>query len=73
MGIVARVHQQRIFKEQLQKEHFDYFVFGHRHLPLDMKVGENSKYINLGEWVSDYTYAVFNGSELELKSFGAPQ
>tara|TARA_B100000780_G_C21093235_1_gene440672 strand:- start:681 stop:1445 length:765 start_codon:yes stop_codon:yes gene_type:complete len=60
-------------KEQLQKEHFDYFVFGHRHLPLDMKVGENSKYINLGEWVSDYTYAVFNGSELELKSFGAPQ
>src|SRR6202008_4822948 len=35
-------------KEILQKEHFDYFVFGHRHMPLDVQLGKNSRYINLG-------------------------
>ena len=56
-------------KEYLKKEHIDYFVFGHRHLPLDLKVGENSQYINLGEWMNYQTYAVFDGSKLELKEW----
>jgi UDP-2,3-diacylglucosamine hydrolase len=56
-------------KEVLQKEHFDYFIFGHRHLPLDIKLNENSKYINLGEWINHSTYAVFDGKNVELKSF----
>jgi len=55
-------------KEILKKEHYDYFIFGHRHLPLDVKVG-NSHYINLGEWIKYNTYAVFDGTNLELKSF----
>ena len=55
--------------EVLKKEHYDYFIFGHRHLPIDMKVGENSRYINLGEWVNYFTYAVFDGKELKLLSF----
>jgi UDP-2,3-diacylglucosamine hydrolase len=53
-------------KEYLKKEHIDYFIFGHRHLPLDLKVGENSRYINLGEWLNYQTYAVFDGNELRL-------
>ena len=56
-------------KEKLKKEHFDYFIFGHRHLPLDLKVGENSRYINLGEWIKSNSYAVFDGKDLELKYF----
>lgn len=56
-------------RETLKTKHFDYFIFGHRHLPLDMKVGENSRYINLGEWVNYTTYAVFDGEKLELKEF----
>ena len=56
-------------KEKLKKEHFDYFIFGHRHLPLDLKVGENSRYINLGEWIKSNSYAVFDGEKLELKIF----
>ena len=56
-------------KEVLQKEHFDYFIFGHRHMPLDIQVAENSRYINLGEWVNHNTYAVFDGDNLELKKF----
>lgn len=56
-------------KEYLQKEQIDYFVFGHRHLPLDLKVGEHSRYINLGEWMNYNTYAVFDGEELTLKEY----
>ncbi|MFL5731023.1 MAG: UDP-2,3-diacylglucosamine diphosphatase [Cytophagaceae bacterium] len=56
-------------REQEKKEHQDYYIFGHRHLPLDIKVGEQSRYINLGEWVHYFTYAVFDGKNLELKEF----
>ncbi|GAA4782862.1 UDP-2,3-diacylglucosamine diphosphatase [Olivibacter ginsenosidimutans] len=56
-------------KEQLAKEHFDYFIFGHRHLPLDIDLGHGSRYINLGEWVNYNSYAVFDGNRLELKTF----
>src|SRR5688572_21375577 len=56
-------------KEILQKEHFDYLVFGHRHLPLDIIVGEKSRYINLGEWIQYNTYAVFDGEMLRLEKF----
>ncbi len=56
-------------KETLQEKHFDYFIFGHRHLPLDLEVGESSRYINLGEWIKYNTFAVFDGSKLELKEF----
>jgi UDP-2,3-diacylglucosamine hydrolase len=33
-------------KEELQKNHYDYFIFGHRHLPLDIKLSDKSSYIN---------------------------
>lgn len=54
-------------KEKLQSEHYDYFIFGHRHLPIDHDLGNNSRYINLGDWINYYTYAVFDGQNLELK------
>ncbi len=48
----------------------DYFIFGHRHLPLDILLNNNtSRYINLGDWFKHYTYAVFDGIELKLKSY----
>ena len=56
-------------KEVLKKEHFDYFIFGHRHLPLKIKLSDNSTYINLGEWVNYNSYAVFDGTDLELKNY----
>jgi UDP-2,3-diacylglucosamine hydrolase len=56
-------------KEVLEKQHFDYFIFGHRHLPLDIKIAANSRYINLGEWVNYNTYAEFDGKELSLKTY----
>ena len=56
-------------KEVLQKKHIDYFIFGHRHLPLDISLGSKSKYINLGEWMNYASYAVFDGEKTELKYF----
>ena len=52
-----------------KKEHHDFYIFGHRHLPLDLKVGEHSRYINLGEWVHFDTYAVFDGQSIALKTY----
>lgn len=56
-------------KEVLENQHFDYFVFGHRHLPLDLQLSKNSKYINLGDWIQYFTYGEFDGSEMKLKTF----
>ncbi len=56
-------------KEILTQKQFDYFIFGHRHLPLVKKVNESSTYINLGDWVQYFTYAVFDGRQCELKTF----
>ena len=56
-------------KRKLQQKHRDYFVFGHRHLPLEIPLGDNSHYINLGDWIHYYTYAVFDGDSMQLKTF----
>ncbi len=50
-------------------EHHDFYIFGHRHLPLDLKVGESARYVNLGEWVNYDTYASYDGKELKLLTF----
>ncbi len=54
-----------------QREHHNYYIFGHRHLPLDLPVGTMSRYINLGEWVNFNTYAVYDGHTVTLKKFEA--
>jgi len=56
-------------KELLAKKHYDFLIFGHRHLPLDITINERSHYINLGDWVRYNSYAVFDGEKLELKHF----
>ena len=56
-------------REQEQTVHHDFYIFGHRHLSLDLKVGPNSRYINIGEWVHHTTYGVYDGTSAELKTF----
>lgn len=58
-------------RELEKSSHHDFYVFGHRHLPLDLKVGENSRYLNLGEWVHFNSYAEYDGQEFTLKTFSA--
>jgi UDP-2,3-diacylglucosamine hydrolase len=56
-----------------KKQHHDFYIFGHRHLPLSLEVNKNSKYINLGEWVNFNTYAEYNGTDVALKTYNLPQ
>ena len=56
-------------KDVLKKENIDFFVFGHRHLAIDYRLNDTSRYINLGDWIHYYTYAVFDGEALILKSY----
>jgi UDP-2,3-diacylglucosamine hydrolase len=56
-------------KEREAIQHHDFYIFGHRHLPLDIQINENSRYINLGDWLTYNSYAVFDGTTLQLKSF----
>ena len=56
-------------KRKLETQHYDHFIFGHRHLPLEIELKENSKYTNLGDWINFYTYAEFDGKQLSLKEF----
>jgi UDP-2,3-diacylglucosamine hydrolase len=46
-----------------------YFIFGHRHLVLDIDLGEGVRYINLGEWLHGSQYAEYDGVELRLKDW----
>ncbi|MBX2942136.1 MAG: UDP-2,3-diacylglucosamine diphosphatase [Cyclobacteriaceae bacterium] len=56
-------------RELEKTSHHDFYIFGHRHLPLDIKVGDKSRYINLGEWVNFNTYGVYDGKSIELRTF----
>jgi len=50
-------------------ENFDYFVYGHRHIPFTHDITEKSKVVVLGDWLVNFTYAVFDGKELKLLKF----
>ena len=53
-------------KAEESKLHHDYYIFGHRHLPLNLPVGENSQYLNLGEWMTHCKYLVWDDQKLEF-------
>jgi UDP-2,3-diacylglucosamine hydrolase len=59
-------------KQKLQTEAIDVFIFGHRHLPLDISLNNNSRYINLGEWINYNSYAVMEGEMVTLKYYNDP-
>jgi UDP-2,3-diacylglucosamine hydrolase len=57
----------RFAKEKLEEEPgIDYFVFGHRHILLDLPIAETSRVIVLGDWVTLFSYAEFDGEKLQL-------
>lgn len=56
-------------KDILKKRHFDYFIFGHRHIPLNYAINDKSRFIYLGDWLENFSYGVFNGKEVNIKFF----
>ena len=57
-------------KEQSMLCHHDYYIFGHRHLPLNIAINERSQYINLGEWFKAQTFAWCDGQQVVLEKWG---
>jgi len=55
--------------ELIASREIDYLIFGHRHIPMDVELANNSHYINLGEWLFYKSYAVFDGETVTLKYF----
>lgn len=73
-GIIAEGYRgddkewQTLFaNEELQRKKHDIFVFGHRHIPSDIKVQE-SRVINLGDWINNFTYGVLDGKDFQIHS-----
>ena len=56
-------------KEKLETEHFDYFIFGHRHYPMQIELSKNTQFVNIGDWLTNFTFAVFKNNKIELKTF----
>lgn len=56
-------------KEKSKTKVYNYMIFGHRHLPIDFQLSADSRYINIGDWITYFTYAVFDGEDFELKTF----
>ena len=55
--------------KQLKSKHYDFFIFGHRHLPLKIELSNNSYYFNTGDWINHYSFLHFKDDSLELKYF----
>ncbi len=57
-----------IFSKEYLKQNstINYFIFGHRHFPIDFPLSDQSRYVNLGDWIRNFTYACFDGKDLQL-------
>ena len=62
---------QVIYAKEYLKTHPDinYFIFGHRHIELDLMLSHSCRLMILGDWISQYTYAVFDGKTLTMSNY----
>jgi len=74
-GIAEYLGEDKEYLVLFAKEHLkiapniNYFVFGHRHIMLDLKITPDSRIIILGDWISYFSYAVFDGENMRLEIF----
>ena len=62
-------HQIDFALQQLESRSYDYFVFGHTHFPCLQQLSAKSVYVNLGDWIKYFSYAVFDGKNIQLKYY----
>ncbi len=72
-SVLLPVEKERLIcycEEESRRQDIDYYVFGHRHLPIDFLLHNgSSRYINLGDWLSHNSYGVFDGEDMRLLFF----
>ena len=69
MGVDNEHQLQFARKELARHPEIEYFVFGHRHIPYDIRIGDNSRVICLGDWIGNFSYAHFDGEEFRLEQY----
>lgn len=62
-------HQIQFAKQYLKTNELDFFVFGHRHIPMNYKLSDKSRLINLGEWIVSNTFATYDGESMMLLKY----
>jgi len=69
----TKPEEEMLYQYALRKieEHpeLDYLVFGHRHVPIQMMLNEKAELFILGDWISHFSYAVFEDGKMFLKFF----
>ena len=69
---ITNIKEEILVKYCKQKQKInpvDYYVFGHQHFPLEIPISENCQYINLGDWISHFSYAILSNGKIELKKY----
>ena len=59
----------RFAKNYPRRDNIDCYIFGHRHIMLDLMIPDNKRIIILGDWITHFSFAVFDGEQLYLKQF----
>jgi len=65
-------HEQLvIFTKKYMQDHpdVDYYLYGHRHIELDLVLSRKARMLILGDWITHFTYAVFDGEHLFLEEY----
>lgn len=66
-------HEERLIQfaanESKSNPEIDYFVFGHRHIPMMEKVGDKAEVIILGDWLTHFSYGVFENGKMRLEYY----
>ena len=55
--------------KKLESKQYDYFIFGHRHLPINFDLPNGAKYMNSGDWIKHDSFLVFDGDQVILSYF----
>jgi UDP-2,3-diacylglucosamine hydrolase len=56
-------------RQVLEHDHYDYLIYGHRHVVEDIELKDGARFINLGDWIRNFSYAEFDGSDLQVRTF----
>jgi len=55
--------------EAIANPEIDYFIFGHRHIPIIQNVSDNAEIIILGDWLTHFSYGVFEDGKMRIEYY----
>lgn len=60
-----------LYAKSYIREHpsVDYLIFGHRHIELDLQLSKKTRMMILGDWITQFSYAVFDGEHIFLGDY----